>query len=121
MTDQRSLSMRRRVIALFAVAALLFIAAPALAQEPTDAPAWTNAGMLNPRDYLIPTPQSSCFSRYGYALEQGCLFLEFRESGGLYVYSGVDFKVWNAFARAGSLEAYYEQSICGAYPCFRIR
>lgn len=110
----------QRLFVLFA-AAMLLSALPALAEEPTDAPAWTLAGVFEPNDYLIPTPQLARFSRCGYALEYGCFFVEYRESGHLYAYMGVDTKEWNAFSRAASPESYFDERIADEYDCYRVR
>ncbi len=104
--------------------ALLASALPVLAEESPTVPLWycldESDTPPNPRDYLIPTSQSPRFSRCGFMLENGMLFLEFRESGSLYVYYGVDYRVWDDFSRAASLESYYDDHIKGRYDCSRV-
>lgn len=114
----------RRLTALLVAAALLLSALPALAEEMATVPLWQPLGETvsppNPRDYLIPTPQSPDFSRYGYVLEYGLLFLELRDSGALYVFYDVDFKTWDAFSRAASLGDCFRERIKGAFDCSRV-
>lgn len=122
---KRSDAVRMRCLSLCLLTLMLALSVlPVFAEETPSVPLWQPLGDFaappNPMDYLIPTPQSSCFSRYGYVLDNGLLFLEFRESGSLYVYYGIDFRVWDDFSRASSLGGYYNDFIKGFYTCSRV-
>lgn len=72
-------------------------------------------------DYVdMQKVNSSLFSEVGYNPEVKHLFVRFADSGAAYVYTNLTQEYFTGMMQAESIGTYFNKTIKGNFPCFRI-